>query len=128
MMQRILRFRTFLLTLAFLLVFVGSVGAISVSSGASAENAPREYVLSAAYPNPFNPSTTFTLTVQTRQNVRVQVFNVLGQPVRDLFDGVLEADTPRSFTFDASGLPTGIYFYRVSGETFTAARQVTFME
>lgn len=118
-----------MLAMGFVLALsAGNLSAAATLSEAAGEGAPREYALSAAYPNPFNPSTTFTLSVTSRQHVRVQVFNVLGQPVRDLFDGVLDADTPRSFTFDASGLPTGIYFYRVTGETFTAARQVTFLE
>lgn len=86
-----------------------------------------EYVLTTAYPNPFNNASKFSLTVTQRQQVRVQVFNMLGQPVRDLYSGTMDAAETKSFTFDAGDLPSGIYIYRVRGERFTAARQVTLL-
>ena len=89
---------------------------------------PRAYSLSAAYPNPFNPTTTFTLTVRDRQKVEVEVYNMLGQPVQDLYSGVMQAGESRSFTFEAGSLPSGIYFYRVTADNFTAARQVTLLK
>jgi hypothetical protein len=89
---------------------------------------PRAYVLSAAYPNPFNPQTSFSLTVRERQDVTVEVFNLLGLPVKRLFSGVLDAGESRTFLFDAGDLPSGIYLYRVTGERFTATRQVTLLK
>lgn len=89
---------------------------------------PEAFVLSAASPNPFNPTTTFRLTVSERQEVRVEIYNMLGQPVKRLFKGVMETGETRSFTFDAGSLPTGIYIYRVVGENFTAARQMTLLK
>lgn len=89
---------------------------------------PRPYALSAAYPNPFNPQTTFSLTVREQQDVTVQIFNLLGLPVKRLFSGMLEAGESRTFTFDAGDLPSGIYLYRVQGEKFTATRQVTLLK
>ncbi len=89
---------------------------------------PKDYVLSAAYPNPFNPRTSFSLTVTERQDVKVQIFNLLGQPVKQLFEGTLEAGQSQTFTFEAGELPSGIYLYRVTGENFTATRQVTLLK
>jgi hypothetical protein len=96
--------------------------------GGSVE-APRQesYVLSSAYPNPFSRYTSFNLTVSQRQEVQIQVFNLLGQPVRQIFSGVMNAGETRTFTFDASGLPSGIYIYRVQGQFFKAARQMTLL-
>ena len=88
----------------------------------------QRFALSEAYPNPFNPATQFTLAVDRRQTVSVEVFNLLGQRVRTLFAGTLEANAPRTFTFDARDLPSGLYLYRVSGETFAATRQMTLLK
>ncbi len=85
---------------------------------------PQAFVLSAAYPNPFNPVTTFTLSVAQAQEVRVQVYDVLGRPVRTLFEGVVTAGEARVVSFDADDLPSGLYLYRAEGESFSATRQV----
>ena len=89
---------------------------------------PQTYTLSAAYPNPFNPRTSFSLTVREAQNVRVEVFNLLGLPVKMLYTGPMDAGETRTFTFDAGDLPSGIYLYRVQGKSFTATRQVTLLK
>jgi len=80
--------------------------------------------LGAAYPNPFNPSTTFELVVGREQLVRIDIINALGQRVQRLFDGTMEANKPTNFVFRADNLPTGLYFYRVIGENFAQTRQV----
>lgn len=87
-----------------------------------------DYVLTAAYPNPFNPSTSFKLTVKQDQTVKVNVYNTLGKQVKSLYNGRMKANETRSFTFKAEGLPTGIYLYQVKGESFKIARQVTFLK
>jgi len=80
--------------------------------------------LSAAFPNPFSARTTFSLTVPRRQHVTVEVFNLLGQRVRSLFDGDLVPDQAHIFVFDAANLPQGLYVYRARGETIVSTRQV----
>jgi len=85
---------------------------------------PGSYQLSEAYPNPFNPQTSFTLSVAREQQVQVEVFNTLGQRVATLHDGMLASNDTRPFTFDATALPSGVYYIRVTGETFSAMRQV----
>lgn len=87
-----------------------------------------EYVLTSAYPNPFNTSTTFKLTVKKEQQVTVAVYSALGQQVKSLYDGRMRANEEKSFTFDAEGLPTGIYLYQVKGDNFRIARQVSFIK
>ncbi|ARA92874.1 hypothetical protein AWN76_006655 [Rhodothermaceae bacterium RA] len=84
--------------------------------------------LSEAYPNPFNPSTRFTVTVPTRQHVVVAVYSLLGRRVRVLFDGVLEAQVPQTITFEAGDLPSGVYLYRATGTSFSATRPVTLLK
>ena len=85
-------------------------------------------ILSPAYPNPFNPTTQFTLQVPRTQEVRVEVFNLLGQRVRLLHDGPLEAGEARAFTFEAADLPSGLYLYRAQGDDFVVTRQVTLLK
>ncbi len=95
---------------------------------AIADRAPDGYVLSAAYPNPFNPSTTFSLSVEDRQQVSVEVYNTLGQRVRMLYQGMMEEGETRTFRFEAGDLPSGIYLYRVTGKEFVATRHITLLK
>lgn len=95
---------------------------------ASPDDRPDGFVLSAAFPNPFNPQTSFSLTTERRQEVTVEVFNILGISVKRLFKGTMDANETRTFTFEADDLPSGIYLYRVSGESFTATRQMTLLK
>jgi hypothetical protein len=101
---------------------------IDVAGIDDATDKPDGYVLSSAYPNPFNPATSFSLTVKERQEVTVEVFNLLGNRVSRLFEGTMESGERRTFTFNADDLPSGIYLYRARGETFTAARQMTLLK
>jgi hypothetical protein len=89
---------------------------------------PGTHLLSAAYPNPFNPQTTFTLAVSQRQQVRLAVYNLLGQHVATLHDGLLATDTPHRFTIDGSDLPGGVYLYRAEGEHFRETRRVVLVK
>ncbi len=119
------------LTVLFIMLFmvVGTSRAQSGEQRAGADGRKADgYTLSAASPNPFNPITSFSLTVNQRQFVRVEVYNMLGQPVKRLYQGAMDAGETRTFTFDAGDLPTGIYIYRVQGERFSAARQMTLLK
>jgi hypothetical protein len=89
---------------------------------------PGAYLLSAPYPNPFNPQTTFTLNVATTQQVRIEVFNVLGHSVQVLHDGSLTRDETHRFTFSANDMANGTYFIRAIGEAFNATRSVLLMK
>ena len=100
-------------------------GANEMPTGvASSNETPEGYVLSAAYPNPFNPQTQFTLTVSQRQRVTVVVYDALGRRIASLHNGVLAPNTVHPFAFYAGSLPNGLYVIRVSGETFATARRV----
>ena len=72
------------------------------------------------YPNPFNPTTEIRFTLREAGPVSLAVYDVQGREVSRLVDEALEAG-PHAVAFDASGLPTGTYLYRltVGGETAT---------
>ena len=88
---------------------------------------PSTHSLSPAHPNPFNPSTNFSLIVRERQTVRIDLLNALGQIQSNIFDGVLSAGSKSQFTIQAESLPTGVYFYRAVGEDFSTSRKVVLL-
>ena len=67
--------------------------------------------LSEAYPNPFNPSTTLVLDQKVAGNVMVYIYNIYGQIVNTLISGYRETGT-YDLTWDASCVPSGIYFVK----------------
>ena len=72
---------------------------------------PNIYSLSSAYPNPFNPITTMTLTIPEAGNVNVHIYNLHGQIVNTLLSGNNPANT-YSLVWDASNSPSGMYFVK----------------
>lgn len=84
-----------------------------------------EYLLMQNYPNPFNPSTTITYSIPERSNVRLSIFNTLGQRVTELVNDTKEAGTYEQ-TYNASQLSSGIYFYRI--EATSVSNSKTFVE
>jgi trimeric autotransporter adhesin len=86
-------------------------GAFKFSNSTEVEiSMPKELKLFGNYPNPFNPSTKVQFTVPENGNVRLSVYNVLGQEVMTLFDGAAEAGNLYETTFNASRMATGLYF------------------
>ncbi|MGE5496692.1 MAG: T9SS type A sorting domain-containing protein, partial [Syntrophothermus sp.] len=75
-----------------------------------AVSVPKVFALSNNYPNPFNPSTKMHFTVAGTGYATLKVFNILGQQVATLFNGVAEAGKYINVTFSAGQLPSGIYF------------------
>ena len=86
------------------------------------DGTPGTHDLTSARPNPFNGRTTFGLEVARVQNVTVEVYNTLGQRVAVLHDGIMAPGAEHEFALDASDLPSGVYFYRAVGETFSETR------
>lgn len=84
----------------------------SVDNPYSEEFLPSFYVLDP-YPNPFNPKTTIEFYVPIEEKVLIEVFNLLGQKVKTLLNEVTEKGK-HTISFEATGLPSGIYFYRLS--------------
>ena len=70
-----------------------------------------EFELSHAYPNPFNPSTTISLTVPISSHVSIKVYNLMGQVVDVLADQLMEANV-YNFTWNASDMPSGVYLIK----------------
>jgi hypothetical protein len=77
----------------------------------SSVNMLKDYSISGAYPNPFNPTTQMSLTLDTAADVSVQVFNMNGQLVDVIASGKM-ASGNYSFTWDATSAPSGVYFIK----------------
>jgi hypothetical protein len=78
------------------------------------------------YPNPFNPSTTIQYALPSRSHVRLTIFNTLGQIVRELVNGEMSAGY-HEVQFDATGLSSGVYFYRLQAGTFIETKRLLFL-
>lgn len=88
---------------------------------------PREYSLEQNYPNPFNPSTKISYTIPEAGFVKLSVYNLLGEEVASLVKGYQEAEK-YEVNFDASGLSSGIYVYKIELAGFTASRKLVLMK
>jgi len=71
----------------------------------------REFTLSSAYPNPFNPSTTVELSVPEAGHVSVMVYNITGQLIEKLADSFMNANQYQ-FTWQGDNTPSGMYMIR----------------
>lgn len=93
-----------------------------------AETAPREFRLLQNYPNPFNPSTMLKFAVPATGQATMKVYNTLGAEVATLYDGMAEAGRYYAVTFDAAGMSSGVYFYRLTTEQKTEVRRMLLMK
>ncbi|MCR4438093.1 MAG: T9SS type A sorting domain-containing protein [candidate division KSB1 bacterium] len=88
---------------------------------------PTKFELTQNYPNPFNPTTTFRLALPKTAEVRVTVYNMLGQRVAELFHGHLPAGV-HTFTFDGRNCASGVYFYRVEAGDFVGIKRMVLVK
>ena len=82
-----------------------------------------DFSLSQNYPNPFNPSTTINYSIPNASRVTLTVYDVTGRQVATLVDEVKEAGK-YSHNFNASGLASGVYYYKVVAGKFTESRKM----
>lgn len=88
---------------------------------------PNVYTLYQNYPNPFNPSTTIRFDLPEQSNISLRVYDITGKLVANLVDGLKSAGS-HQFSFDASGLASGIYFYELRTNEFSDIRKFTLIK
>jgi hypothetical protein len=91
------------------------------------EGIPSEFILSQNYPNPFNPGTRISYAVPGEQHVYLGVYDLLGRRVAVLVNQV-QPDGSYNVNWNASGLSSGIYLYRLEAGSFTQTRRMMLMK
>jgi hypothetical protein len=86
-------------------------------------NFPTEYSLSQNYPNPFNPVTMIKYQLPRTSNVTLSIYNTLGQKIQTLFTGSQAAGSYQ-VQWDASGISSGIYYYRIEAGKFQDVKKM----
>ena len=86
-------------------------------------NQPFSYSLEQNYPNPFNPSTTIEYSIPQNGFVTLRVFNILGKEVATLVNEQVIAGKHK-IDFDASGLNSGVYFYKIESGNFVETKKM----
>jgi uncharacterized protein YfaQ (DUF2300 family) len=119
-------------------VFVGgdftSAGGVSANSVARwnsgtsrveqlSSTAPKTFLLEQNYPNPFNPSTTIRYQLPVASEVKLEVYDVLGKKVATLVSE-RQAAGYYQYVWNANGLTSGVYFYRLQAGTFTQTKKM----
>ena len=88
---------------------------------------PEEYSLRQNYPNPFNPVTEITFSLPERTDVKLKVYNILGQVEDVLVEEELRAGK-HTIKWDGSSAASGIYFYRIEANDFTSTKRMVLMK
>lgn len=109
-------------------------GSLAINSNVQAKIAaiPTEFALSQNYPNPFNPTTDIEFALPEAQEVKLTVFNVLGQEVNQLVSGIQEAGYHK-VTWDGKNdngqqTPSGVYFYRLDAGNFSQSMKMVMLK
>lgn len=90
---------------------------------------PTIFSLSQNYPNPFNPTTTikFSIPAETHGRTTLQVFDILGREVKTLVNKNFSSGN-YEVNFDASNLPSGIYYYRLEAGDYSESRKMILLK
>ncbi|MEM8484405.1 MAG: T9SS type A sorting domain-containing protein [Bacteroidota bacterium] len=91
------------------------------------QDLPESFTLSQNYPNPFNPSTRISYDLQTSSDVNLSVYSIEGKLVATLVSGTQPAGS-YEVAFDASGLASGLYLYRLETSHFTQTRMMSLIK
>jgi len=90
-------------------------------------NGPLTFGLEQNYPNPFNPSTIIKYSVPETGSIKLSIYSVIGEEAAVLVDGIVQAGF-YEITFDASNLPSGVYFYRLQAGSFVETKKMLLLK
>jgi hypothetical protein len=88
---------------------------------------PLTFALEQNYPNPFNPTTNIKFSVPETGNIKLAVYNIVGEQVAVLVDGFTEAGF-YNVTFDAASLPSGIYLYKLQSANSVETKKMMLLK
>jgi hypothetical protein len=84
---------------------------------------PEIFSLRQNYPNPFNPTTTIIYTIGKPDLVKISVYNILGQQIKELVNEV-KGTGSYNISFNASSISSGIYFYKIETAQFSQVKKM----
>ena len=87
---------------------------------------PSDFILYQSYPNPFNPTTNIEYNLPTSAHIYLTVYDILGRKVATLVDE-FQPSVKKWVEFDASRLPSGVYFYRLQAGLFTETKKLVLL-
>jgi hypothetical protein len=87
------------------------------------DQAPEKFVLYQNYPNPFNSSTSIRFLLAQSGNVNLKIYNLLGQEIASITAGYQTAGE-HVISWTATGLPSGVYLYRLTAGEFSAVKKL----
>jgi hypothetical protein len=87
---------------------------------------PSNYAVAQNYPNPFNPTTTIGFSLPANSNVTLTIYNVNGQKVAEFKDAYEAGE--HTIDWDASASASGVYFYRLTADNFTAVKKMVLLK
>ncbi|MBK8946652.1 MAG: T9SS type A sorting domain-containing protein [Ignavibacteriae bacterium] len=91
------------------------------------ETIPSNIELYQNYPNPFNPETNISFSLNTKSEVTLKVYDILGKQVASLINGTLNAGF-HNIKFNANKLTTGLYIYQLKTKNFVHSRKMMFVK
>lgn len=86
-------------------------------------SAPGDWKLEQNYPNPFNPATTISFSVKEQSYVSIRIYDVVGREIASLVNETLPAGSYHK-EWNAQGLTSGVYFYRIHSSSYSAVRRM----
>ena len=98
-----------------------------IATSVKTSNLPFQFYLYNNYPNPFNPSTEISFSLQESEKVTLKVYNVLGQEVALLVNQEMTAGQ-HSVKFDGNGLSSGVYIYKLNAGSFSSIKKMVLLK
>ncbi len=99
----------------------------AVSSEVMDYEVPNSFSVHQNYPNPFNPTTTISFENSRSTNIQIKIYDVLGAEIATLTDRLFEAGF-HEMQWNASGLPSGTYWFKIQAENFAASKRMTMLK
>ena len=100
-----------------------NLNSVITNTGYNSAAIPEKFTLLQNFPNPFNPSTNINYAIPKGSNVKLTVFNLLGQEIATIVNKFQNAGS-YSIKFDAGNLTSGIYFYKLEAGDFVEVKKM----
>ncbi|MFC2103696.1 T9SS type A sorting domain-containing protein, partial [Bacteroidota bacterium] len=114
-------------TLAWASPFAKDIHTEGINGVNDNEGIPADYSLGQNYPNPFNPATTIEFSIPQATQLNLSLYSVTGELVENLISDFMPAGN-HSINFNASGLPSGVYLYKIIAGDFSSSKKMILMK